>query len=55
MVVVLSAVEESKARSSLTYNYISRVLSEDYIYLYYINLDNGDYIVKTVNKGETVI
>ncbi|MDT3843194.1 MAG: EAL domain-containing protein [Bacillota bacterium] len=43
IVVVLSATEGTGEKNGLTYNYIARVLSEDYIYLYFINMDTGEF------------
>ncbi|SFQ16962.1 diguanylate cyclase (GGDEF) domain-containing protein [Lachnospiraceae bacterium XBB1006] len=44
MVVVLSAMDALVSRNSLTYNYIARALSEDYSYLYFVNLDTNEFI-----------
>lgn len=43
IVVVLSATEGTGEKNGLTYNYIARALSEDYIYLYFINMDTGEF------------
>ncbi len=44
-VVVLSITKDQATADTLTYNYIARALSEDYIQLFYIDLDNGDYVL----------
>ncbi|MBE5905390.1 MAG: GGDEF domain-containing protein [Lachnospiraceae bacterium] len=44
MVVILSVMDSSEDSLSLTYNYIARALSEDYIYLYFVDMDTGDYV-----------
>ncbi len=43
MAVILSAVDNTGGGSNLTYNYIARALSEDYLYLYFVDLDTGEY------------
>jgi len=42
--VIISVSEKSTMLDSLTYNYIARVLSEDYINLFYVNMDTGEYV-----------
>lgn len=41
--IVILSVSESETNDSLTYNYIARALSEDYITLFFVNLDNDTY------------
>ncbi|MCR5415854.1 MAG: GGDEF domain-containing protein [Pseudobutyrivibrio sp.] len=43
-IVIISVSEKSTMLDSLTYNYIARVLSEDYINLFYVNMDTGEYV-----------
>ena len=43
LVAFLSTGETTSDRNGLTYNYIARALSKDYIYLYFINLDTGEF------------
>ncbi len=42
-VAILSVVDNPNFSSSLTYNYAARALSEDYIHLYFVNMDTGDF------------
>ncbi|MCR5778386.1 MAG: EAL domain-containing protein [Lachnospiraceae bacterium] len=44
MAVILSAIKGTTENSVLTYNYIARALSEDYVYLYFVDLDTENYI-----------
>ena len=43
VLAVLSASDRISNNTGLTYNYIARALSEDYIFLYFINLDTGEF------------
>lgn len=43
MAAILAASEAASDSDALTYNYIARALSQDYIFLYYINLDSGEF------------
>lgn len=43
-IVILSVTEKQKSSGDLTYNYIARTLSEDYINLYYVNLDTDEFV-----------
>lgn len=45
--VVLSVTEKATSEVNLTYNYIARALSEDYIYLFFIDMDTGEYVEYT--------
>jgi diguanylate cyclase (GGDEF)-like protein len=42
-VAILSVSDSPDDDTTLTYNYVARALSEDYIHLYFVNMDNGDY------------
>ena len=42
--VILSVTERPVAADDLTYNYIARALAEDYVKLYYVNLDTDDFV-----------
>ncbi|MCR4653326.1 MAG: EAL domain-containing protein [Eubacterium sp.] len=57
MAVILSIIEGKNDNAVLTYNYIARALSEDYVYLYFVNLDDESYIEYTsdgVNRDISV-
>ncbi|WP_022768534.1 MULTISPECIES: sensor domain-containing diguanylate cyclase [unclassified Butyrivibrio] len=43
-IVILSISDGSKADTGLTYNYIARALSEDYVNMYFVKMDTGDFI-----------
>jgi diguanylate cyclase (GGDEF)-like protein len=43
-VAILSVVETTKDDVGLTYNYVARALSEDYVHMYFVNLDTEDFI-----------
>ncbi len=43
MAVVLSSGETTVDSNALSYNYIARVLSQDYIFLFFIDLDTGEF------------
>ena len=42
--IVLSYMDKKTATSSLTYTHVARALSEDYIYLYYVDMDNNSFV-----------
>ncbi len=42
--VILSVSENKWSGDSMTYNYIARALSEDYIKLFFVDLDNNSYV-----------
>ena len=44
IIVILSVTDKQKASEDLNYNYIARTLSEDYIILFYVNLDTDEYV-----------
>jgi diguanylate cyclase (GGDEF)-like protein len=44
MVVILSATESPSDKTALTYNYVARALAEDYVFLYFVNMDTGDFV-----------
>ena len=52
IVVVLATTEGSGEKNGLTYNYIARALSEDYIFLYFINMDTGDFTEYSPNGAD---
>ncbi len=41
--IVILSVSESTAEDNLTYNYIARALSEDYIRLYFVDMETGRF------------
>ncbi|SDB23132.1 diguanylate cyclase (GGDEF) domain-containing protein [Pseudobutyrivibrio sp. YE44] len=43
-IVILSVTEQQPANDTLTYNYIARALSEDYITLFFVDLDTDEYV-----------
>lgn len=43
--IVILSVSEQASQGDLTYNYIARALSEDYLNLYFVDLDTGDFTV----------
>ena len=47
VIVILSVTERPVAADDLTYNYIARALSEDYVKLYFVNLDTDDFVEYT--------
>ncbi len=60
--VILQVAEKQASAENLSYNYIARALSEDYLELYYVDTDNGEYVkyspdglnrdVTVENKGD---
>lgn len=44
VIVILSVTDKQKSSEDLTYNYIARTLSEDYIILFYVNIDTDEYV-----------
>ncbi len=42
-VAVLSVTDSPNFSASLTYNYAARTLSEDYLNIYFVNMDTGDF------------
>ena len=43
-VVILQVMDKYEQSDNLTYNYIARALSEDYINLYYVNMDTDEFV-----------
>jgi len=43
-VIILSFIARDKASSRLTYTHVARALSEDYMYLYYVDMDTDTFI-----------
>ena len=43
MAVVLAFEEGESDKDGLTYNYVARALSQDYVYLFFVDLDTDDY------------
>lgn len=50
MIVVLY-VSDSVSESSLTYNYIARALSDDYVDMFFVNMKSGKFIEYSSNGG----
>ncbi|MBR5635344.1 MAG: GGDEF domain-containing protein [Pseudobutyrivibrio sp.] len=44
IIAVISVGEKEKTIDSLSYNYISRALSEDYIAMYFVNIETNAYV-----------
>lgn len=42
-IVVLSITDSNKMNTGLTYNYIARALTEDYVNLFFVNMDSGEF------------
>ncbi|MCR5557087.1 MAG: EAL domain-containing protein [Butyrivibrio sp.] len=42
--VVLSFIDKTSATTGLTYTHVARALSEDYINIYYVDMDNDQFI-----------
>ena len=49
VIVVLSITELQPENDSLTYNYIARALSEDYVNLFFLDLDTDDFVEYTAD------
>ncbi len=55
--VILSITDNSKSNAGLTYNYIARALTEDYVNLYFANIESGEFTEYTpdgLNREVTV-
>ena len=55
--VILSITDNSKVNTGLTYNYIARALTEDYVNLYFVNMESGEFTEYTpdgLNREVTV-
>ena len=44
VIAILQVNETQSNTDSLTYNYIARALSEDYIDMYFVDMESGDYV-----------
>ncbi len=47
--IAVLSVSEAATKNELTYNYIARALSEDYLYLFFVDLDTEEYTEYAAN------
>ncbi|MCR5580311.1 MAG: GGDEF domain-containing protein [Pseudobutyrivibrio sp.] len=56
-IIILSVIDKQAEEELLSYNYLARALSEDYINLYYVNMKTGDFTEYNPNviKGDVAV